>query len=605
MVLDSLDELIRAGFIEELGEAWFRFAHDRFREAITDRLSAEESRRLHARVAEELEKQLGTIPGVAADLAHHYAQSQRPLKAYRFSVLAGDEAMQVYAFPKASDLYQAALTLSATRPRRPSKRLLQRHAEASLQAGRFDAAQDSYNRRLGMLDDTLSKAENLRLLADVQYRRGNAEQAGKLLEDVLRLLGFTVPRTRLAYWWGLTRFTVGYFSRLAFPAWALRVEKPDRKAALGIIARVCIQLSEHYYFREYAMAAFYQVAALSVAERVGAGAELAIATAQQGFLIASHGMRGLGLYFLDRGQRFAKQATPMEQAWGELLRGMVHGFLGEVNANIAAQIRSERLLQLCPETLRLRQTLFQRAEAHLMAGQLKQVESLAQQIIGLADDLKDQRSRGWGLMQQGMVAFRQGQFDTAEGLLEKAPACCGLGGDRNNELVALSRWSLVLACQGELDRAATVALNASNNFNRMKLRNPTAACDGAFLVMAGLLLQRDGKWNSERTQAVRRRERTGGVYARCAQYSRPLYETGRAFCDLAQGKVRSGQQHLERAIAFCETLKLYGPLLDVHRLAAVYFKDQPERAAHHRAQAAALLARLLDAPIPQTPVLAT
>ncbi len=593
VVLDNIDELIRAGFVEELGEARFRFAHDRFREAIAERLSSEATRRLHLKVAAELEHELGRRSGVAADLAHHYAQASMPLKAYRYSVQAGDEAMNAYAFTKASDLYHSALNIAGSRGQRTDKsasnRLLQRHAEASLQAGRFEAAEASYGQRSARLTDPLAKAENLRMLADVEYRRGNAEQAGKLLEDVLRLLGFPVPDTGTRYWWGIARFSAAYFIRLVTPAWVWPATQTAEKAALGIIARVCIQLSEHYYFRQYSMAAFYQIAALAVSERIGAGAELSIATAQQGFLIASHGVRGLGFYFLDRGRRFAQETTPMVQAWEELLRGMVHGFLGDVNENIAGLLRSEELLAVCPETLRLRQTIFQRAEAHLVACQLKQVQALSGHILELAGDLKDERSRGWGLMLQGMVAFRQGHHDVAVTLLEKAPSACRLGGDRNNELVAMSRWAVALACQGQLDRAVEVALEAGNEFDRMQLRNPTSNCHGTLLLMAGLLYQRDGRWSPELARAVRRQTRAGAVYAFCVQYSRPLFELGRAFCLDARGDREAGTAHLATAIRHCEKLGLWGPLIDVHRLAAVYFAKQPAKVEYHLAEAQALL----------------
>ncbi len=593
VVLDSIDELIRAGFIEELGEAQFRFVHDRFREAITEQLNADESRRLHLRVAEELERLPRTTHGVTADLAHHFAQAQKPLKAYRYSVLAGDEAMRAYAFTKASDLYQAALTISARQKPRPSKRLLQRHAEASLQAGRFAAAAHSYGQRLEMLEDPIAKAENLRQLADVEYRKGNTEQAGRLLEDVLRLLGFRVPSNGFQLWSGVFRYTLVFLLRLWLPHWVLTRTKTEDRASLGIIARVCSQLTEHFYFGDFFRAAFYQLSGLATAERVGPGRELSVATAQQGFLFGSYGFRGLAFRFLDRAQRYAKLATPLEQAWEEMMRGMVHGFLGDAHANMEAQLRGERLLGLCPETLRLRQTWFQRADALLVAGDFTKVQGLATQVMELATDLKDERSRGWGLLLQGMLDFRLGKGEGALTMLEQAADTCQRGGDLNYELVAASRHGFALACHGKLEQAVAVTLDAAQAFNNKNLRNPTAAVDGAFLAAAGLLYLRDGRWSPSIARAVRHYERWGFFNAYCFKYSTPLYEAGRAVCSFARGKDQQGSQHLSRAIAHCEQHLLWGELLDVHRLAALVFqKKQPELAHHHTQQAEALLARL-------------
>jgi class 3 adenylate cyclase/tetratricopeptide (TPR) repeat protein len=114
--LDVLEELQRARLVNETSiPERFRFAHGLVRQALYDELSVTRRARLHRRVAEQLEADLGAdaseYPG---ELARHWengaAPGDRP-KVVHYARLAGDAALEQRAPQAALDWYEKARAL--------------------------------------------------------------------------------------------------------------------------------------------------------------------------------------------------------------------------------------------------------------------------------------------------------------------------------------------------------------------------------------------------------------------------------------------------------------------------------------------------------------
>jgi hypothetical protein len=122
------EEAVREAVTHQLlvpdGDQGYAFRHALIREAIYGDLLPGERTRLHARLAELLagEERLATVPGSAAELAHHSLASHDIPGAFTASVRAAQEAERLAAPAEAHRHYDAALALweRVSEPEKPA-----------------------------------------------------------------------------------------------------------------------------------------------------------------------------------------------------------------------------------------------------------------------------------------------------------------------------------------------------------------------------------------------------------------------------------------------------------------------------------------------------
>jgi len=117
--MDALEEGLGASIIEEVpGFAnGFQFSHAIIQETLLSELSAVRRMRLHAQVAQALEEMYGVnAEDHAGELAFYFAQAEPvlgPVKLVRYSLIAGEQALQKYAWEEALTLFQRGLSARA------------------------------------------------------------------------------------------------------------------------------------------------------------------------------------------------------------------------------------------------------------------------------------------------------------------------------------------------------------------------------------------------------------------------------------------------------------------------------------------------------------
>ena len=115
-LLEVLEEALSARVIEELPRmvGRYQFTHALIQETLSEELTTTRRARLHARIAEALEEIYGDdAESHAAELAHHFVEAEGVLgtdKLIRYSLLAGDRAMAMYAYEEALGHFQRGLT---------------------------------------------------------------------------------------------------------------------------------------------------------------------------------------------------------------------------------------------------------------------------------------------------------------------------------------------------------------------------------------------------------------------------------------------------------------------------------------------------------------
>jgi hypothetical protein len=98
-VLDLLEEAQKAAIVTEVeaGLVQFSFVHALIANVLHDSLGGARRVRAHKKIAEEIEARYGSLPGRAAQLAHHWVQAGDETKALDFTRRAGLAALDALA----------------------------------------------------------------------------------------------------------------------------------------------------------------------------------------------------------------------------------------------------------------------------------------------------------------------------------------------------------------------------------------------------------------------------------------------------------------------------------------------------------------------------
>lgn len=214
VVLDAVEEAARAGLIvaapDVSGEDRFLFSHELVRQTLHADLSLTRRRRLHARVADALERHYGARPDAqAAAIAHHLLEAGGAGdsgRAFHYLMRAGRFATASAAYEEALTHYERAADLESAGTPSERAELLFELGNARRSAGRWDTAfepwlqsADAYE-RLGDHDAVgrvcLMASYQRAFLGQVQEavdigRRGLAAVGDRMTADRGQLLGMT------------------------------------------------------------------------------------------------------------------------------------------------------------------------------------------------------------------------------------------------------------------------------------------------------------------------------------------------------------------------------------------------------------------------------
>jgi DNA-binding CsgD family transcriptional regulator len=121
-LLEVVEEALTARVIEELPQTVgiYQFTHALIQETLTGELSTTRKVRLHARIAGVLEDLYGDAAEAhATELAHHFAEAEAVLgneNLVKYSFLAGERALETYAWEEALSHFQRALLAKEGEP---------------------------------------------------------------------------------------------------------------------------------------------------------------------------------------------------------------------------------------------------------------------------------------------------------------------------------------------------------------------------------------------------------------------------------------------------------------------------------------------------------
>ena len=254
-VLDLVDGGIEGKIItvshRERGAA-YAFCHDKMREALYDRIDAEERRRIHNRVGLYLEGKEGAAGGRSVyRLAYHFDLGGDEDRAYRYTLEAGREAQAAYAHAEATYFYEKALSLYDERGGRgiPSEWLFATEAlgDTCSFLARYQNSIDHYRMALSRYESEVDRARLLRKIGEAHFKAGETGTAVEVMEAALQTLGVWTHKSRAGMWLAIF---YQLFVRLSHPSRAKGRGglRGAAEAKAQEIIRIFERLGYFYYF---------------------------------------------------------------------------------------------------------------------------------------------------------------------------------------------------------------------------------------------------------------------------------------------------------------------------------------------------------------------
>ena len=192
--------------------------HDRVRESVARRIPEAQLRDLHARLAMALEA--SGEQGNPQLLLRHFRLAQLPERAARYAEEAAQRSMAAHAFDQAARLWKVALNVT-TRDAADRQRLLLRHGEALVAAGRGAEAAEIYL-EAAKGADRATRLDCHRHVAEQLLISGRIERGVTSLHALLAEIGIDAPDTPRAALFSLLRH------RMKLRLRGLRFKERDR-----------------------------------------------------------------------------------------------------------------------------------------------------------------------------------------------------------------------------------------------------------------------------------------------------------------------------------------------------------------------------------------
>ncbi|MGA7272832.1 MAG: adenylate/guanylate cyclase domain-containing protein [Acidimicrobiia bacterium] len=180
-------------FVSSNPSGWTQFRNSLIRDIAYEGLPFKIRRDLHARVGDSIRLEAEPHPETEAELLSlHYFEARRWSDAWRYSLLSGNSAKEVFANLAAATFYQRALAAGRHLDQQSHQRaeVAQLLGDVLEQAGRYDEALNAYRRAGSWIDQNgPDRAHLLLKRAHARTRKAAYAQALRDASNGLRLLG--------------------------------------------------------------------------------------------------------------------------------------------------------------------------------------------------------------------------------------------------------------------------------------------------------------------------------------------------------------------------------------------------------------------------------
>jgi signal transduction histidine kinase len=454
------------------------FVHDKLRESLLGRLSAEGRAQLHKKAAVYLELQPGDR---AFEIAFHFDAAGEVARALPFALTAAKAARAQFALDLAERQYRIASRGAAESDLATRLTIAEGLGDVLLLRGSYDDAEQELNQAAKQTTDVLARAKLAGKLGELAFKRGDMPTAAERLEGALGLLGRRVPRSQIGFIarviWEIGVQAIHTF----FPKTISKKPLEAETGARDLVAmRLYGRLTYLYWFQRGQIPCLWaQLRGMNLAERYPPGAELA-----QSYSEHSPVMTMIPLFA--RGERYARKSLEIRRGLGDVWgQGQSLHFLGVV---LYSASRLRECADACREAVRLLQRTGDRWEVntaswhiafcHYRLGELRDAARWARQVFEHGQEIGDTQAAGIALGVWAKSALGQAPRDALELELARPTE------DVHTTAELLTAQAITLLVGGMSGKAVEVLSRAQALIDRQGLRQEYVAAVLPWLLTA-------------------------------------------------------------------------------------------------------------------------
>ncbi|MDA7980955.1 MAG: hypothetical protein MPJ50_19550 [Pirellulales bacterium] len=314
--------------------------HDRIRETALEQQDVPARRELHRKLAEVIESralsatpvlreaiELGEIEENTLsdariyDLSYHFNAAGDKAKAWKYALLAAEQAKRTFAFEVAAEQYKIAKRNSDSAPDSFRFRIGEGYGESLLLSGRYTKADQAFANITDLTDDALERARIECFQGELAYKRGDVLGSIHCYETALRRLGQNVPRSRMGTFFSLLAQVGIQACHTILPTtWYQRKKPAGAKVTLTGTLLDRLSMSNWWVFTPNMLWA--HLAAMNLAERFPPTRQLVFSYGLHAAPVSVLGMFNRGYRY---GQRAIELSKEMNDLWGQ---GHTYNFRG-------------------------------------------------------------------------------------------------------------------------------------------------------------------------------------------------------------------------------------------------------------------------------------
>jgi serine/threonine protein kinase/tetratricopeptide (TPR) repeat protein len=524
--LDAIAELVRRQLLEEArgpgsARSDLRFVHHKLREVIYADVAEPMRARLHGAAARALEAGLegsSALPLSYARLAQHWELAGDRARALRFYELAGEHALDTFAYAEASAAFERALRLDAD-------------AGGAVEPDR--------------------RARWRRQCADAAFALGDLGACGEHANEVLEEMGVAVPEQGGALYVRLAREVVRQTLHLLRPAHARSSADGEvRRSALREGALAASRLADRHYFADNAFAMITaSILAVNLAERSGLRAKVARPYTQIAYVAGLARLHPLVRRYLRRARETALATEdPGGLAQSQWVESLYH--LGFAEWPAAESIALGALSLATSIDDRQEIETVQTILGHIEHYTGRFVEA-AERYVAVADSARRRKNRqheAWGAYARARSLLPLGRLDEAELLLAEALRLLESQSDVASKGICHGLTAMLQLARGDRTRARRAAEHAFDIVSR-----GAPSVYSTLPAYAGIVEVALDRWQQDRTtRAASQAHRAIAElrrFARVFPLGEPTYLLARGRAAALAGDARAAVHALEAAVA--------------------------------------------------------
>ena len=368
----------------------YSFVHDKIRESLLELLDSDEKQKSHLRIAQYLEH---NRKHRVFDLAFHFHRANHPDKALPYALKAAEIARSRFALDVAEQ--QLKISLAGVEQTEPATKykIYSAYADIVMLDGRYDES-ERWLETAGQFTKTLiQKANVVFKRGELEFKRGNKEQAVTHFESALDALGYSVPQFVMPH---LLLEVTKQAALSVFPNKLVGTKGDSYSPEDRLAWRIFSKLAHGYWYTRDKYCTFWaHLRGLNLAERYTPTPELAQAYSEHAPGMSLLPWHGRGIEYADRSLELRKT---FGDVWGQ---GQSRNFkstllysASEFEKCIEQGKRAANILQRTGDYWEVHIARYQVAAALYRQGDLKNAAREAQETYNSALELGDYQSTG-------------------------------------------------------------------------------------------------------------------------------------------------------------------------------------------------------------------